>query len=197
VKDSFFHIWLNGYFHPKQAFKALSKKPAPFYGLYAILLRGAIISLLWMLPRAIMNLEPMSLPALPFLTSANYYWHAIWLYPVFEFSRWLLFCAFIHLCLRLFKQSSSFDSILNITGMISLMIEPIVRLWDWIVLLLGWNDDLMFLGISHALLAWPWSLVLIAIAYKQILRISPRWSVTVGFLASMLFIPLAMVFLRP
>ena len=194
---SFFTIWLNGYFRPRRAFGLLRNAPAPLYGIYSIALRSACIALLWMLPRALMRLEPASVPGFPFLSPENYYRHAVWIYPVFEFSRWLLFSAFIHVILRLFRKPTNFDSILNIAGMGSLIVEPAVRLWDWLVFALGWNGNLMFLGLSHAVIAWPWSLVLVAVAYKEILGLRPRWSVPLALVSTLLFIPLAAVFLRP
>jgi Yip1 domain len=193
----FFQIWQAGYFHPRRAFLALRDKPAPLYGFYAILIRSAFISFLWMLPRALMGLEAPSIPVFPFLTPANYYWHAVWIYPVFEFSRWLLLRALIHVVLRLAGKPSNMDVILNIAGIGSVIIEPVVRVWDWVLFLAGWNGDLMFLGLSHAFLAWPWSMVLIAIGYKELLNIPPRWSVSLGIAVSLLIIPLSVVFLRP
>lgn len=53
------------------------------------------------------------------------------------------------------------------------------------------------MGVSHALLAWPWGLALIAIAYQESMDIPARWSVPLGLLASVLIIPLAAAFLRP
>jgi hypothetical protein len=196
-KNTFLNIWRTGYLHPRRAFLMLRWAPAPHYGLYGILLRAASVALLWMLPRALMGLQPLSAPGYPFITRSNYYWHALWLYPVFEIGCWLLFSGLIHLMLRLVGKQSSYDAILNISGMSTIIVEPALRLWDWLAFALGWNGNLVFLGVSHILLAWSWGTYLAAVAYQEILGVPPRWSVPLSLLVNLLFIPLAAVFLRP
>lgn len=194
---AFIRIWLAGYLHPGRAFEALRDRPAPLYGLYGILLRGLIMDLVWYLPRALMGMRPAIAPTLPFPPSESYYWHALWLFPVFEVAKWLLMGAVMYLVLRLVKLPADYDAILNVEGMATIIIDPVIRVWDWIVFVLGQSENTVLVGAAHALVFWPWGVVLAVIGWRKLLGLPARVTVPLQMLALALFIPLAAIFLRP
>ncbi len=194
---SFFRLWLTGYLHPGRAFEALRDKPAPHWGLYGVLLRGLIMGVVWYLPRALMGLRPALAPVLPFPPVESYYWHALWYFPVFELAKWLLLAAIMHLALRLLRLPSDYDVLLNLSGITALIIDPAIRVWDWIVYAAGWSENTVLMGAAHALVFWPWGLALAVIGMRKLLGLPARVVVPLQLLVLALFIPLAATFLRP
>ena len=97
-------------------------------------------------------------PVLPFPPVESYYWHALWYFPVFELGKWLLMAAIMHLALRLLRMPSDYDVLLNLSGISVLIIDPAIRIWDWIVYAAGWSDNTVLMGVAHALIFWPWVL---------------------------------------
>ena len=193
---SFIRLWVTGYLHPGRAFEALREKPAPLWGLVAVLLRGAILALLWFLPRARMGLQPSMPSGLAAIPTETYYWSSLWLFPVFELAKWLLLGAVAHLILRLAGKPNDYDAILNVTGVAAIIIEPVLLAWDWIAFAAGWGESAVFMGLSHAVIAWPWGLALAAIGFKKVLGLPARITVPLMLLIDLLFLPLAATFLR-
>ena len=194
---SFFRLWLTCYLNPGRAFEALRDKPAPLWGLYGMLLRGLIVGMVWYLPRALMGLRPAMAPALPFPPVESYYWHLLWYFPVFEVAKWLLLGAVMHLVLRLARLPNDYDAILNVSGIATVVIDPAIRIWDWIVFAAGWSENTVLMGAAHALIFWPWGIVLFVIGLRKLLGLTARVVVPLYLLTSVLFMPLATTFLRP
>jgi hypothetical protein len=101
-----------------------------------------------------------------------------------------------HLILRLAGRSNDYDVILNVTGMSAIIIEPVLLAWDWLAYAAGWSQNAVFMGLSHAVIAWPWGLALAAIGLKRLLGLPARISVPLMLLIDLLFMPLAMTFVR-
>ena len=81
-----------------------------------------------------------------------------WYFPAFEIAKWLLLGAGMHLALRLTKLPIDYDAILNVSGIAALIIDPVIRFWDWIVYAAGWWENPVLMDAAHALIFWPWGL---------------------------------------
>jgi hypothetical protein len=192
---SFFQVWYTGYINPSRAFDELKDKPAPLWGFYGELIRGLATSFLYYLPLHLLGDKPTWPSYLTFLPTDRYYAASVFIFPVFELGKWLLLSAVVHITLRLARRESDFDQILNLNGMIGLVIAAAIIPFDWIVIAMI-GRDLIVLGLSHLLIDFVWGLALAAIGYKKLLGL-PYWlGAGLFFLSVVLFLPLAMIFLR-
>jgi hypothetical protein len=169
----FFRLWLCGITNPRAAFDELAHKPAPSWGLWAILVRFVITSLTSILALHLLEREPFVDSYLTFLPPDRYYAAEIFFLPVFGLAGWLLGGGVVHLILRLAGKPSSLDWILNVIGWALLTVMPAVWLLDWISIALNvygvgvtpvihavisiWEVALMGVGLSkmEGLRFWP------------------------------------------
>jgi hypothetical protein len=100
----------------------------------------------------------------------------------------------MHLLLRLGKQNSDIDQLLNLTGLSSLVVAALLLLWDWFWYFLGGMHQYA-LGISHLLID-IWWFVLIVTALHHNLAVPKRYAVAVSVLAFLIEFPLAPIFMR-
>jgi len=114
---AFLRTWAVGYINPSAFARALEGKPAPHWGLYAQLLRGAFDSLLLYLPLYLLGRQPPTPSFLTFIPTESYYGTLIWLTPIVFSAQWLIGGALMHVILRLSKRRSDIDQLLNIGGM--------------------------------------------------------------------------------
>jgi hypothetical protein len=192
---SYFRVWYRGYINPSRAFDELKDKPAPLWGFYAELIRGLAASFLYYLPLHLLGDKPIWPSYLTFWSTDRYYEASVFFFPVFELGKWLLLGAVVHLALRLARRKSDFDQILNLNGMIALIVGAAIIPFDWIVIAMIGRDP-MVLGLSHLLIDFGWGLVLAALGYKKLLGL-PYWLGAGLFaLSVVLFLPLAMIFVR-
>ena len=192
--SGFFQVWLSGYRSPARLVEGLRGKPAPSWGFCAQLLRAAMDALLLYLPLALMDKQPSTPPYLTLITSEGYFATLVWLAPVFLLCQWLLLSAILHLILRMSGRHSDIDQILNITGMAALVVGAFLVAWDWLWILVGWQN-VVLLGISHLLLD-AWGLVITVIGFKRILGIPVYQGTGLSLLWIDLGLPLAMLFMR-
>lgn len=127
IPVNFVLLWIRGIVHPLKTFAELKNKPAPLWGLRAVLTRfvgGSAIGvvLLFLLP----NRRPFERPYFTFLSEETYYTAQIFISPLFGIGIWLLMCSIVHLILRTSGKASDFDKILNIIGFGMLVPMPIV-----------------------------------------------------------------------
>jgi len=147
---SFMQVWLSGLVRPSRAFDELKTKPAPLWGLSAVLIRFIITSFTTILALHLLDREPFTPPNLTFLTTDNYYAAETAFLPVFGLAMWLLGSAVVHVILRLVGKQSDFDQILNIIGLGMLIPMPIVWLWDWTMIALNWYQ-MTVMAVSHSI----------------------------------------------
>ena len=192
---NFFQVWLLGIVNPSRAFDELRKKPAPYWGLWAILARFVPTSLTSVLALLLLGRVPFAPSYLTFLPAEDYYAAEIFFLPVFGLAAWLLGGAVVHLCLRLAGNPSDFNWILNVVGFGLLIVMPAVWLLDWSAIAL----DAYGLGVIpaiHALISlWGVALFGIGLSKMEGLRF---WS---AFLLGVIvnggvYIPLAILFVR-
>ena len=190
----FIQVWLLGYVHPSKYVAVLRNKPAPHWGLLAQVIRSLADALLLYLPVALIGRSPPTPSYITFIATANYYRTLIWLTPLVFMFQWLLGSAVMHLVLRLGKQKSDMDQLLNLTGMSSLVVGAVLLMWDWFWYLLGGLDQ-YWLGIIHLGIDLWW-FVLIITGLQRNLEIPKRYGVTVSAIAFVVTFPFAVIFMR-
>jgi hypothetical protein len=190
----FFRVWLLGYTHPARFVEELEAKPAPHWGVYGQLVRALSVSLLFYLPLALLGREPSTPSYLTFLFTEAYFAALVIFAPVFILSQWLLLSAVVHVILRLMGRPSDMDQILNITGMVALVVGAVLILWDWLWVVLEWQN-LVLLGVSHLIIV-IWAVGITVLGFKRILDV-PVW---LGVLLNLLWVllgePLGAIFMR-
>jgi hypothetical protein len=117
---NFFQVWMTGYYNPSKLIDELRSKPAPYWGIYAQLLRAALDSLLVYLPVHLMGRYPPLQSYLSFIPTDRYYLGLVWLAPIILIVILLMQSIYIHFILRMLKRSSDIDQIINIIGMSAL-----------------------------------------------------------------------------
>lgn len=123
---SFVQVWLSGLINPVRSFEELKGKPAPNWGLWAVLTRFIPTSLFVTFPLFLLGREPFYPSYLTFLATQNYYMAQVIFLPIFGLTIWLLMSACAHVVMRLAGKGSDFDLVLNIVGMGMLIPIPVV-----------------------------------------------------------------------
>lgn len=191
---AFLRLWLTAYRSPARFADGLRDKPAPHWGLYAIILRGLIDSLLLYLPVYLMGWQPPTPSYIPIFSTEHYYWTLIFIGPLVFLAHWLLGSALTHVVLRLTRRRSDVDLILNILGMTTLAIATVILAWDWLFIAAGWGNQ-YFLGISHLIID-GWGIAITVVAYKRLLGV-PVWLVILlSLLGIATWLPFGMMVMR-
>jgi hypothetical protein len=190
-----FRLWFLGVVNPSLAFDELRKKPAPAWGLWAILIRFVVTSLTSILALHLLDRRPFVEPYLTFLPAERYYAAEIFFLPLFGVVGWLLGGSVVHVVLRISGRASDLDRILNVIGWGLLIVMPVVWALDWITIGL----DVYGLGPTtaiHALVSL-WEVVLFGIGLSQMagLRFWPAFGLGLVVKCGV-YIPLAAVFVR-
>ena len=189
------HLWIAALLHPSQAFEELKQAPAPKLGLYATLARSAFNSLAWYLPLSLLGISPSWPSYLTFVPTGSYYQASMVIYPLYNVAYWLLSSALLHVILRLGKQKSDIDQILNLGGVCGLVFQPVISLMDWSGVALGWHAMPVVLGITHLAID-GWVIVWLAQGFKRLLDLPIGWGAGLALLATLLNVPPAMLLLR-
>ena len=209
---AFLRLWLTAYRSPARYADGLRDKPAPHWGLLAVILRGLIDSLLLYLPIYLMGWQPPTPSFIPIFSTEHYYRTLIFIGPLLFLAHWLMSGAFTHVVLRLTRRRSDkvpapgplaqaragdqagIDLILNIIGMTNLVIAAVIIAWDWLCIAAGWGDQ-YFLGISHLIID-TWGIAIAVVAFKRLLGV-PTWlGILLQVLGIVTWLPLGMTFMR-
>jgi hypothetical protein len=174
--------------------RALARVPAPRWGLYAVLVRGLLNSLLLYLPLALLGRQPSTAPYLTFLPAELYFLASVFFVPLFFLAQWLLLSAALHLILRLLGRPGELDAILNITGVSGLVVGTALLVWDWLWIALDWHNPVA-LGVSH-LLFDVWAIALTTLGFRRLLGLPTRLAITLNLVWMALGVPLAIVVMR-
>ena len=192
---TFLRIWIQGLYNPAAAFKRLQPKPAPQWGLWAILLRFTITALTSILALRLLDRTPFYPSYLTFLSTDSYYTAEIFFLPLFGLACWLLAGALVHLILRGIGRESDFDWILNVIGFGLLIPMPLTWLVDWSAIAL----DIYGRGITpliHSLISL-WEIALISVGLAKMEEARPLIYILLAVLVKVgAYIPLAAVFVR-
>ena len=193
---NFLQVWAASYFTPKRAVDQLKDKPAPHWGLYGVLIRCILVSLAWYLPAFVLGREPPKLNYLTFTTTENFYLLLSIIFPALTLFSWLLDAAIAHVILRMIGWDSNIDQILNIDGMGYLVLAPLVLIWDWFTLAIGWDSATVLWGIVHLLITLVYT-VFVLIGFRRILHL-PYWlGIIIVIIWFAYSIPLSILFLGP
>jgi Yip1 domain len=192
---NFVQLWLLGILHPSRAFEGLRSKPAPSWGLWAILVRFVGVSLTSYLALYLLHRTPFARSYLTFLSTENYYAAEIFFQPIFGLAVWLLGSAVVHLCLRLTRRPSSFDWILNVAGFSLLIVTPAMWFLDWLAIALN-VFGVGVIPVIHVLLSL-WEVILFGFGLSKMegLRFWPGCVLGLIFMGGV-YIPLAILFVR-
>ena len=191
---AFLRLWLLAYRSPARFAAGLRDKPAPQWGLVAVLLRGLIDSLLLYLPISLMGWQPPTPSFIPIFSTEHYYRTLIFIGPLVFLAQWLMGSALMHVVLRLTRRRSDMDLILNILGMTTLAIAAVILAWDWLCIAAGWGDQ-YFLGISHLIID-TWGIAIAVVAFKRLLGVPVWLGILLQTLGIVTWLPLGMTFMR-
>jgi hypothetical protein len=199
---AFIRLWLTAYRSPARFAEGLRGKPAPHWGLAAVILRGLIDALLLYLPIYLMGWKPPTPSFIPIFSTERYYRTLIFIGPLLFLAHWLMAGALMYVALRLTRRRSDeapadqagIDVILNILGMTSLSIAAVLLVWDWLYIAAGWGDQ-YFLGVTHLVID-VWGIAIAVVAFKRLLGVPVWLGVLLQILNVVTWLPLGMTFMR-
>ena len=191
-----FQIWLESYLHPRRALDALAGLATPRYGAWYTLVHGVMLALLLYLPFYLLKFEPITPAYLAVFDSPDYFLYAVFIWPLFGLLSWIYLSGVAYVLLRLLGYRANFDQLLNVGGLLGLTIGVALLVFDWLMVAIGMHTSAVFMGVAHILIADPWAIALTAYFYKKHFG-APVWlSVMLGILIRLLYIPVAIVFIR-
>lgn len=191
---NFVQVWLSGLVHPIRSFDELKGKPAPQWGLLAVLVRFILTALLVTLPLFLLGREPFTSSSLMFLATSNYFMAEVFFLPIFGLTIWLLMSSFAHVVLRIAGKGSDFDQVLNIVGMGMLIPIPVV--WAWDVTMIALNlYQLPVMAVSHALFQL-WETSIEAVGFVRLLKLRIMPAMVIALIINAAYIAMAMIFIR-
>lgn len=191
---SFVRVWLTGLINPARSFEGLKGKPAPQWGLLAVLIRFIPTSIFVTLPLYLLSRGPFTPSSLTFLATNNYYMAQVFFLPIFGLTIWLLMSAFAHVVMRFAGKGSDFDLVLNIVGMGMLIPIPVV--WAWDVTMIALNLYLLpVMAVSHAIFQL-WEASIEAVGFVRLLRLGVVPAIILALIINTLYIAVAMIFIR-
>jgi len=191
---NFLHQWFLGIIKPTRMIDELRSKPAPFWGLWAVLIRFIITSLTTTLALYLLKRLPFSQSNLTFLSIEDYYLAEIFFLPLWGLGIWILMSSIAHLALRITHKQSNFDIILNIIGMGMLIPMPLLWLFDWIII--GLNlFTIIIAAVSHTIFQ-IWEASIQAIGFRKIFGLSTLGAVVLAIIINAIYILLAIIFIR-
>lgn len=192
----FVRVCLEVYAKPRAAFSRLRRSPAPVWGLYGVVGRSLMLSLLFYLPLVLSGHTSPVPSYISFIPTEQVYLILIFFTPVFFSFEWLMFGAFVHLVLRLAGHRDDVDVILNVIGVTWFVIQPVLLVLDWITLAAGANVP-AFVGVIHLTVAIVWGTVLTVVAYRETLDTPYRLSIVLSVACSIIYLPLGILFMKP
>ncbi|MGD2157844.1 MAG: hypothetical protein PVG32_13300 [Anaerolineales bacterium] len=191
----FLRVWFLAITKPKKAFSILEERPAPMWGLKAILVRFIGTSLTSILALYLIDFRPFVASYLKILNEENYYLAEIFFLPFFGLGAWLLSSALVHLILRISKQESSIDWIMNVIGISLLVVMPFVWILDWTGIVFGFYGATFTIPI-HASISF-WEVGLMAVGFKRMEKMNWISAIFLGLIVKAgVYIPLAAIFVR-
>lgn len=191
---TFLRIWLLGLTKPSHLFDELRHKPAPMWGLWAVLIRFVVTSLTTTLALYLLGRLPFAPSRLTFLPMENYYRAEIFFLPLWGLGIWLLMASIAHVFIRLAGKGSNFDQILNVIGMGMLVPMPAVWLFDWTAIGFSFYT-MMPMAISHSVFQL-WEVGIEATGFNRLLGLRLPFAVMVAIAINVVYVLLAMTFIR-
>ena len=191
---NFVRLWFLGLINPSGMLNELKDKPAPVWGVWAVLIRFLVTSLTSILALYLLDRLPFAPSRLTFLPVADYYKAEIFFLPLWGLGIWLLMSGMAHVVIRLFGKISDFDQILNIIGMGMLVPMPVLWLFDWATIASGWYG-MIAQATSHSLIQL-WETGIEALGLKRILGLRLSGAVALAAVINVVYVLLAIIFIR-
>jgi len=187
-----FQLWWLGLTHPERVFGELKSKPSPTWGFWVVLVYNLLISSTTLLALYLLRQPPFLESWLTFLPTEKYHFAEMFFLPPLRVAVWLVGAAVIHLGLRVAKQASNFDILLNIGGLGYLITMPFILLPDWLLIALNayWLAEY-----THPLVT-IWGAVLSVIGLKKLLGVKTGLAIGLVMLSLAISIPLLAIFAR-
>jgi hypothetical protein len=189
-------VWLKSYFHPRLAMDHIALLKNVRRGALYALVRGLALSLLFYLPFYLLRFEPITPAYLKIFDTPDYFLYAVFFWPAWSLFSWIFLEGAVYGILRLLRYPANFIQILNLGGLFGLTIGIVLIAFDWGMVALNLHTNATFLGIAHIVIADPWAITLTAIFYKKYFDVPPWISVLLGVLVRVLYVPLAVLFIR-
>jgi hypothetical protein len=187
-------VAIAGIFHPATAMDALKARPAPSWGLRAVLVRFIGASVFVTLPLALLGRTPFAPSCLTFIPDERYYTVLVFLLPVFGIIAWLLMSSCAHVALRLCSRRTDFDQIANVIGLSMLIPMPIVWTWDLAMIIAG-TYGLAVMAISHSLFQ-VWEIFLGFLGLKRVLGLDSPAALGIAIAANLVYVLMGALFSR-
>jgi hypothetical protein len=186
------HLWWTGIVHPTKAFDELKAKPAPVWGFWVVLVFNLLISATTLLTQYLLHRPPFLESWLTFLPTDRYFLPEMFFLPPLRVLVWLMGAAMVHLGLRLARQTSDIDLILNIGALGTLVIMPVILVSDWLLIV---SNAYFVAEFTHPVAAL-WGLVLTAIGVKRLLGVKSGFAFLLALISTLLSIPFLAIFAR-
>jgi hypothetical protein len=191
---NFVRVWLFGVIHPARSLDELKDKPAPQWGLWAVLIRFVTTALIETFPLYLLGREPFAPSYLTFLSTKDYYKAEVFFLPLFGLALWLLMSGLAHVLVRVAGKGSDMDRILNIVGLGMLIPMPV--LWACDIAMIALNIFVLpWSAISHATVQL-WEASLEALGFIRLLRLRILPAILLALVINALYIGLANIFAR-
>ena len=190
----FLKVWFTGIVNPGKAMDALRTRPAPLWGLVAVVVRFVLTSLVVALPLALLGRTPFQAPYLSLIPEERYYLVLVFAFPLFGLVTWLLMSGCAHLLLHLSSHHADFGQVANIVGLSMVIPVPIILAWDLIMILAG-TYRLATMAPSHSLFQ-VWETVLGTVGFKRVLGLRTRPAILVAIAVNLIYVLLGALFSR-
>ncbi len=187
-------IWLSGYYDPAKMVKAIAAKKSPAVGFAATVMRGLLLSLFTYLPQALLNNRPFPDSALSFVSNERYFLFLTAVAPLYVTLLLCVGAAYTYLVLRALGYRADIDFLFNLSGLVALVVGAFIIVWDWLCLLLKFNN-VYFMGATHLVID-VWAITLTVYGLWKVLNVKV-WQgilINVGWFA--IALPLAMLIMR-
>jgi len=191
----FLRAWFTGYWNPGRAVRLIEELPAPGWGLVAVLVRAATVSLLWYLPNHLAGRFPMPAPCLTFVPVEKYYLFLTWFTPIQFLLVWVLGGGVTYLVFRAAGRKTDLDLILNVCGIAGLVSGTAIVVFDMTIRAAGWDMSRNLWGSLHLVLDF-WYYAVAILGLRRIVCVP--FGLAVGAVAAQFAValPLAMLVMR-
>ncbi len=187
-------LWWTGISNPVRMARQLGDIASPGVGFFAVLTRFAVTTLTTGLALYLLDRRPFAPSEFVGLPDDRYYFAQLFFLPLWGFAIWFLMSSVAYLLVRASRKQSDFDRVLNIVGMGMLVPMPILWLWDWAAIAFGLYK-VTTMAITHTV-AQIWEASVEAIGFARILRLKFTAAVAISAVINIIYIALAMHFIR-
>lgn len=190
-----FKIWINSYLHPIKTLDEIANDNINI-GLLFTIIRGVCLSIFFYLPFYFLNFKPITPAYLQIFDTPKYFLYAAMFWPIFGLLSCIYLSAVTYIFLKVLKYNANFDKIINLNGLLNLSIGIVIIIFDWFMVAINCHSNPIVMGVSHIFIADLWSIALSSVYFKKQFG-APIWlTIICVVLVRILYIPIAIVFIR-